>query len=416
MPRAKRPLKVFLCHAHSDRDAVKALYDRLTKDGVDAWLDKEKLLPGQDWELEIRKAVREADVVVVCLSKQFNQAGFRQKEVRLALDTAMEQPEGEIFIIPARLEESDTLESLRKWHEVDLFEGDGYELLVRSLQLRGDKIGAVLQKKKGLVTTDMLPRTKNGKSVNENSSDHSFAEFLGALSWMAWIVAWGALLWIVIALFYFWGESIGIDESEYPIGVAACMAVGGFSISLVLRSDRYIISVRSFLLIVLGWEIGGAIGGTIGDFTRYSIAPVLNYIGAYTPTWLISGALGGTFMVLVIHKSDVPISWKTILWMTFALGLGFNASELVLYLIDYWGLAWGIGGAISGLFVGVILLRENLIVSNKSFAVLMIGWAIGGAFGGMYRDSPTLNLLGWGIIILAVSVVMVWSLRIVEYK
>ena len=28
---------------------------RLTKDGVDAWLDKEKLLPGQDWELEVRK-------------------------------------------------------------------------------------------------------------------------------------------------------------------------------------------------------------------------------------------------------------------------------------------------------------------------------------------------------------------------
>jgi hypothetical protein len=123
MPKMpERPLKVFLCHAHSDKDAVKALYARLTKDGVDAWLDKEKLLPGQDWELEIRKAVREADVVVVCLSKQFNQAGFRQKEVRLALDTAMEQPEGEIFIIPARLEECDTLESLRKWHWVDLLE------------------------------------------------------------------------------------------------------------------------------------------------------------------------------------------------------------------------------------------------------------------------------------------------------
>jgi hypothetical protein len=38
------------------------------EDGVDSWLDKEKLLPGQgfdrlnlpDWELEIRKAVREA--------------------------------------------------------------------------------------------------------------------------------------------------------------------------------------------------------------------------------------------------------------------------------------------------------------------------------------------------------------------
>ena len=82
MTETKRPLKVFLCHAHADRDPVRGLYARLTKDGVDAWLDKEKLhgersrtiLPGQgfdtpfcrnlpDWELEIRKAVRES---IIC--------------------------------------------------------------------------------------------------------------------------------------------------------------------------------------------------------------------------------------------------------------------------------------------------------------------------------------------------------------
>jgi hypothetical protein len=148
MNQPKRPLKVFLCHAHADRDAVRALYTRLTNDGVDAWLDKAKLLPGQDWELEIRKAVRAADVVVVCLSKQFNQAGFRQKEVRLALDTAMEKPEGEIFIIPARLEDCDNLDSLRKWHWVDLFENDGYEILMRALRVRADKTGKTLQIKK----------------------------------------------------------------------------------------------------------------------------------------------------------------------------------------------------------------------------------------------------------------------------
>ncbi|MCB9112044.1 MAG: TIR domain-containing protein [Anaerolineales bacterium] len=54
MSEPKRPLKVFLCHAHADRDAVRALYTRLTNDGVDAWLDKEKLLPGQDWELKYK--------------------------------------------------------------------------------------------------------------------------------------------------------------------------------------------------------------------------------------------------------------------------------------------------------------------------------------------------------------------------
>jgi hypothetical protein len=63
MPVDKRSLKVFLCHAHADRDPVRGLPagTRLTQDGVDrcAWFDKAKLLPGQDWELEIRKAVRE---------------------------------------------------------------------------------------------------------------------------------------------------------------------------------------------------------------------------------------------------------------------------------------------------------------------------------------------------------------------
>jgi TIR domain-containing protein len=132
----KRPLKVFLCHAHADRNAVRRLYARLTKDGVDVWLDKEKLLGGVDWELEIHKAVREADVVAVCLSKQFNQEGFRQKEVRLALDAAMEKPEGEIFIIPVRLEECESPESLRKWQWVDLFENGGYKRLMRSLKVR----------------------------------------------------------------------------------------------------------------------------------------------------------------------------------------------------------------------------------------------------------------------------------------
>jgi formylglycine-generating enzyme required for sulfatase activity len=86
-------------------------------------------------------------VVVVCLSKQFNQAGFRQKEVRIALDAAMEKPDGEIFIIPARLEECDTLESLSKWHWVDLFDDDGLQRLMMALRIRADRIGATLRQR-----------------------------------------------------------------------------------------------------------------------------------------------------------------------------------------------------------------------------------------------------------------------------
>ena len=170
MPETKRPLKVFLCHAHSDKEDVRVLYERLVNGGVDAWLDKEKLLPGQDWELEIRKAVRASDVILVCLSKQFNQAGFRQKEVRLALDTAMEKPDGEIFIIPTRLEVCENLESLKKWHQVDLFEENGYDILLRALRARADGTGTTLRRKKSSIPKTSSPSLKLEKSIEQDQS------------------------------------------------------------------------------------------------------------------------------------------------------------------------------------------------------------------------------------------------------
>lgn len=159
MPEPKRPLKVFLCHAHADREAVRALYTRLVKDGVDAWLDKEKLLGGADWEYEIRKAVRESDVVIVCHSQQFNQRGFRQKEVKIALEEADLLPKGEIFIIPVRLEECDVLDDLKRWHWVDLFDEDGYERLMRTLRVRANRIGATLQAKRSWLPKITSPRS-----------------------------------------------------------------------------------------------------------------------------------------------------------------------------------------------------------------------------------------------------------------
>ena len=134
---SKRRLRVFLAHARSDKDDVRSLFQRLTKDGIEAWLDEQKLLPGQSWEYEIRQAVRDSDVVIVCLSKKFNrQKGYRQKEVRIALEEADLLPEGQIFIIPARLEECDLPESLRRWQRVDLFEVDGYKKLLQALRRR----------------------------------------------------------------------------------------------------------------------------------------------------------------------------------------------------------------------------------------------------------------------------------------
>lgn len=135
MSGSNRPLKVFLCYAHSDKELVHKLYNRITKKAeTEAWLDIEKLQPGQNWEYEIRKAILKSDVVIVCLSRAFNkQHGYRHEELKIALKKA-HILSNDIFIIPVRLEECDMPESLHHLHRVDLFKAGGYGRLLRALQ------------------------------------------------------------------------------------------------------------------------------------------------------------------------------------------------------------------------------------------------------------------------------------------
>src|SRR6185503_17267834 len=92
-----RPLKVFLCHASADKPAVRKLYRYLKQHGIQPWLDEIELLPGQNWQEEIPKALYSSDVIVVCLSKNsVDKEGYVQKEISFALDKALEKPEGTI--------------------------------------------------------------------------------------------------------------------------------------------------------------------------------------------------------------------------------------------------------------------------------------------------------------------------------
>jgi len=138
----ERQLKVFLCHASGDKPAVRDLYHRLRSDGFAPWLDEEDLLPGQDWELEIAKAVRSSDAVIICLSSRaITKAGYVQKEIKDALDVADQQPEGTIFLIPLRLEGCEVPERLRRWQWVNLFQEKGYDRLLRALRARAESLG-----------------------------------------------------------------------------------------------------------------------------------------------------------------------------------------------------------------------------------------------------------------------------------
>ncbi len=128
-------LNVFLCHASEDKAAVRSLRTMIEQWGHDPWLDEEKLLPGQDWDREIRRAVERADVVIVCLSRRSEKRGYIQKEIKRALDVADEQPEGTIFLIPVKLTECSVPDRLSKWHWVDLSISGGASQLEAALRL-----------------------------------------------------------------------------------------------------------------------------------------------------------------------------------------------------------------------------------------------------------------------------------------
>jgi TIR domain-containing protein len=135
MTQLTQQKQFFLTYAHSDKKAVRKIYHRLIRNQINIWLDEKKLFPGQNWKYEIRQAILSSNIVIVCLSRQFNkQGGFRHEELQIALEKAGSLSDGEIFIIPARLEKCDLPESLRQWQCVDLFEADGFRKLLSALK------------------------------------------------------------------------------------------------------------------------------------------------------------------------------------------------------------------------------------------------------------------------------------------
>ena len=129
-----RPLRVFLCHSSNDKPAVRELYQKLRAEPwIEPWLDEEELYPGQDWNMEIEKAVEAADAIIVCLSKgSITKEGYVQRELRIVLDFADYKPEGTLYIIPVRLEECEPPRRLRAWQYEDYF-GDKRERALQRL-------------------------------------------------------------------------------------------------------------------------------------------------------------------------------------------------------------------------------------------------------------------------------------------
>lgn len=143
---SNRPLHVYLSCSSHDIATAREYYQKLRAAGwIQPWLEEEDLLPGQDSRLEIEKAVRAADAVLVFLSsRSVTQEGNLQRELKLALDVADEKPEGAVFVIPIRLDECSLPHRLRTWKPVDAFPANrkdwAYQRVLASIRLRAEAV------------------------------------------------------------------------------------------------------------------------------------------------------------------------------------------------------------------------------------------------------------------------------------
>lgn len=98
--------KVFLAYVVEDHQAVDRLCADLTGNGMDAWLDRRKLLPGQNWPRAIEQAISISDFFVACFSQRAAvKRGKFHSELRYAMDCATQLPLEQVFFIPVRLDD-----------------------------------------------------------------------------------------------------------------------------------------------------------------------------------------------------------------------------------------------------------------------------------------------------------------------
>lgn len=115
--------KVFLAHVIEDARIADRLYEDLEQAGLAPWMDRRKLLPGQNWPRAIEEAIDTSDFFVACFSKNsVRKKGGFQAEIRYALDCASRLPLEETFLIPVRLDDCRVPARIRREIQyIDLF-------------------------------------------------------------------------------------------------------------------------------------------------------------------------------------------------------------------------------------------------------------------------------------------------------
>jgi hypothetical protein len=80
-------MKVFISYAASDRDVARELAEHLELEGHSVWYPDGSLYPGDNWALEVGKALGRSEAMVVLLSPQAMKSDWVRRDIEFAFST-----------------------------------------------------------------------------------------------------------------------------------------------------------------------------------------------------------------------------------------------------------------------------------------------------------------------------------------
>ena len=132
--------KVFISYAKEDLIFAEKLYDFFESYGFKPWLDKRKLLPGQLWNFEIEKALKDSNYVILLLSQiSVQKRGYVQREFKHALQYYEEKLEDDIYLIPIKIDKCEVPYSLSQFQWIEFNGEETFERILHSIKLQQEK-------------------------------------------------------------------------------------------------------------------------------------------------------------------------------------------------------------------------------------------------------------------------------------
>ncbi len=133
---------VFISYVREDAKRVDRLQRMLETDGITVWRDVSNLWPGQDWKIEIRRAIERGVAFIACFSEHTGRRdiSYQNEELAVAVDLMRRRQPGQVWLLPVRFADCQlpqfdlgggrTLDSIQR---IDLFDGAAWDLTVTRL-------------------------------------------------------------------------------------------------------------------------------------------------------------------------------------------------------------------------------------------------------------------------------------------